>query len=147
MHSRSCSVNVLMDPKYCTSLQKRTFILLFHHSDTDKGGKCCFQSDLKSQDCTLTHCLPMPGILAIIREVYWNQINCIYLKNQRRSVDFLLHLYNLHRIWNILEKKSTSQLKYFRNYSLRRTNSNTFVLQTKYFLLIFYCIVRIYIKF
>ena len=48
----------------------------------------------------------MPGILAIIREVYWNQINCIYLKNQRRSVDFLLHLYNLHRIWNILEKKN-----------------------------------------
>ena len=35
----------------------------------------------------LTHCLPMPGILAIIQVVYRSQLKCIYLKNQKIFVD------------------------------------------------------------
>ena len=33
------AVNILTGPKHCESLQQSTFILIFHSSDIDRGGK------------------------------------------------------------------------------------------------------------
>ena len=40
--------NVLNGPKYCTTLQKQTFIVRFHHCDLDGPGKRSSYPDLKS---------------------------------------------------------------------------------------------------
>ena len=34
-----------------------------------------------------------------------NKFKRHYLKNNRLSVDFLLHFWNVHPVWNILKKK------------------------------------------
>ena len=53
----------------------------FPYNTVDKSGKRPFLTYLISQDCVSNHCLPMLGILAIIRGIYRNQLKCIYLKN------------------------------------------------------------------
>ena len=42
------ALNVLNGPKYCTTLQKQTFIVRFHHCDLDGPGKRSSYPDLKS---------------------------------------------------------------------------------------------------
>ena len=69
----------------------------------------------------LTHCLPKPVIIAIVRGIYNNRFKCIFLKNQKRFVDILLLFQNLHKILYFLKKSCASQLKHFRNYSLQKT--------------------------
>ena len=34
-----------------------------------------------------------------------NKFKRLYLKKEKLSVDFLLHFWNVHEIWNILRKK------------------------------------------
>ena len=34
-----------------------------------------------------------------------NKFKRTYIKNKRHFLDFLLHFWNVHEIWNILEKK------------------------------------------
>ena len=84
-----------------------------------RAGKHPFQSDLKSQDCMLTHSLSMPGILAAIRGTYNNQFKCTYLKNQKLFAHILILFQNRHKTLNILKKNLNSQLTCSRNYSLR----------------------------
>ena len=83
--------NELTGPKHCRSLQESTFILRFIHSDIDRAWKRCHESDLKSQDCLLTHWLPMPSILAILGGNYANQLKCNYLINEKLFVNILMH--------------------------------------------------------
>ena len=53
----------------------------------------------------LTHCLPMPGIIAKIRGISRNQFKCVYSKKQELFLKSLLHFQNLHKNLNVLKKK------------------------------------------
>ena len=98
------AINVLASPTHYRTLQNRTFILRLYHSDIYRAGKHPFQSDLKSQDCMLTHSLSMPGILATIWGTYNNQFKCTYLKNQKLFAHILILFQNRHKTLNILKK-------------------------------------------
>ena len=39
-----------------------------------------------------------------------NNFKCLFLKKERLFVDFLLHFWNVHEIYNILKKKEYSRL-------------------------------------
>ena len=91
MHGRSflehtLAVNVLTGPIHCKSPQDSNFIPLFHFSEIDRAWKHPLYSDLKSQDCFLTHWLLIPSLLAIIRGIYRNELKCIYFENQKLFV-------------------------------------------------------------
>ena len=36
-----------------------------------------------------------------------NKFKRLYLKNEKLFLDFLLHFWNVHEIWNILKKKKS----------------------------------------
>ena len=55
----------------------------------------------------LTHCLPMTSILFGIVRICCSMFKCNYLKNKKHFLEFLFHLWNLHQILNIFEKKMT----------------------------------------
>ena len=95
------AVNMLTGLTQCRTLQKQPFILRFHRYERGRTGKRPFQSDLKSQLCMLTHCLPMPGIVALMWRISRKRLKCIYPKNQNLFVNILMHFLNLHKIWKI----------------------------------------------
>ena len=84
------AVNVLTSPKNSWNLQKSTLILLFYHSGPNWARKSYFQSDLRFQDCLLTHWLPTTSILVVIGRIYRYQFKWNYLKNHRL---FALHFF------------------------------------------------------
>ena len=100
-------VNVLLGPRHCRTLQKRTFILSFRHYDIDRTGRHPFQSHVKSQDCILTHCLPIPGIFAIKRGT--GHFKYIFLKNQKPFLHISMHFQNLCKMLKISKKKGEPQ--------------------------------------
>ena len=55
-------------------------------------------SDQKSEDCLLTHWLPMTRIPAAICRIFCNNFKRYYLKNGRLFLDILLHFWNVHEI-------------------------------------------------
>ena len=107
------AVNVSLGPKHCTSMQKQTFIPRIHHSDLEKARSCPFQSDRKSQDSMLNHCLLILENVAIILGIYSNQFKLIYPENQNHFGNILLHFQNVNKIQNILKKKLSLIAKVF----------------------------------
>ena len=77
-------MNLLMHPNHCTSIQNQTFIKLFQHSVTDKVGKHNPLEDLYSQGPYVEPLFDVLGILIILRVIYCNQYQCIYLKNEQQ---------------------------------------------------------------
>ena len=70
-------------PRSRTSLEHfhgSTFIIFFRHYDGTSLEKCPSYWYLKSQDCLLTHWLPITSILFVIRTIYRNQFKCNYLR-------------------------------------------------------------------
>ena len=53
----------------------------------------------------LTHWLPMTSVPAAICRIFCNNFERYYLKNGRLFLDFLLHFWNVHKIWNIWKKR------------------------------------------
>ena len=53
----------------------------------------------------LTHGLPITSILFWIVRTCSSRFKSSYLKNKKRFLDFLLHLWHLHQIWNVFKKK------------------------------------------
>ena len=53
----------------------------------------------------LTHGLPITSILFRILRNCRSRFKSSYLKNKKHFLGFLLHLCNLHQIWNIFKKK------------------------------------------
>ena len=49
----------------------------------------------------------MTSILFLTKAIYCNIFRCIYLRNEKYFVNFLLHFLNLEPIWNILKEKMT----------------------------------------
>ena len=54
----------------------------------------------------LTHGLPITSILFRIVGNCRSRFKSSYLKNKKHFLRFLLHLWNLHQIWNVLKKKT-----------------------------------------
>ena len=53
----------------------------------------------------LTHGLPITRILFQIVRICYSLFKSSYLKNKKHFLGLLFHLWNLHQVWNILEKK------------------------------------------
>ena len=53
----------------------------------------------------LTHWLPITSILFWIVRNCRSRFKSSYLKNKKHFLGFLLHLWNLHQIWNVFKKK------------------------------------------
>ena len=53
----------------------------------------------------LTHWLPITSILFRIVRNCRSRFKSSYLKNKKHFLGFLLHLWNLHQIWNVFKKK------------------------------------------
>ena len=48
----------------------------------------------------------MASILFNIARIFNSQFKCKYVKNEKLFLNFLLHVWNLHQILNILKKKT-----------------------------------------
>ena len=79
---------VLTSPKNSSNMQKRTFILIFRSYEPNWVKKGYFESDLRFQDCLITHCLPTTSVFVLIERIYRYQIQRNYLKNRQFSANF-----------------------------------------------------------
>ena len=106
------AVIVLTSPKNCRNLKKRTFILLFLHSERNWVRISYFQSDLRFYDCLITHWLETRTILVVIERIYRYKFKSNYLKNYKPFPLLCLNFWNLHEISNFLKKnmRLTSQV-------------------------------------
>ena len=86
------AVNALTSPKNSWNLQKRTFILIFHHIGQNWVTKSCFYSDLRFQDFLLTRWLPTSSIVIVIETLYRYQFKSNYLKSQKFFSNFFFWL-------------------------------------------------------
>ena len=111
----------MTSPKHCKSMQKWIFTKHFNYSNLENARRRPFSSYVKSQDCMLNHCLPMLAILTIILYNIATNLNAFIFK----STNFHAKVYSILKIYikfGTFRKKSwASDLKYFRNYSLRKT--------------------------
>ena len=82
------AVNVLRSPKNPWHLQKSTFILPFHHSESNWVTESYFSSDLRLYDCLLRSWVPTTSILVVIERIYHYQFKCNYLKTHQFFADF-----------------------------------------------------------
>ena len=69
-----------------------------HEFQVKSVGKTLLYCDHKSEDCLLTHWLPMTCIPAATCRYFYNIFKRSYLKNGRLFLDFLLHFWNVHNI-------------------------------------------------
>ena len=53
----------------------------------------------------LTHGLPITSILFWIVRTCSSRFKSSYLENKKHFLDFLLHLWHIHQIWNVFKKK------------------------------------------
>ena len=115
------AVNVLTCPELWTSMQKRIFTQPFVKSNLDHAGRRHFYSYLKSQDCMLNHCLPMLAILTIKPYKITTSSNAFTLKTTNFPAKFSSSFRIYMKYGTFWKKSWASKVKYFLNYSLRKT--------------------------
>ena len=95
-------VNVL---KHCWNQLQSIFIIFIDYWQVNsvKKGLCFWHA--KSWDSFLTHWLETKSILLLIETILRYQFRCNYLRNKKIFLSFLLHLWNLQSVLNILKKK------------------------------------------
>ena len=108
-------VNMLKGAKHLWNLHERTFISFFHHFWRKWFGKYLPYWSLKSQGSLLRQWQQITSILFRIVRICCFIFKCKCLKNEKRFLSFLFHLWNLHQISNIFSKRKWSYLMYFRN--------------------------------
>ena len=86
---------MLKGAKHCWNLHESTFIILFW------VGQCLSSWYLTSEDCLLTHWLPITSILFLIRTIYGKQFKFNYLRIKNFYTNFSAFL------------KFTSNFEYF----------------------------------
>ena len=111
---------MLKNPKHFWNLHESTFIILPHHSEWKWFGKNIPYWNLKSYRSFLTHWLPMTGILLGIVGICSSVFKWYDLKDQTLFSPFFSLFWNVHHTLNILKKRSSSSLMYFRNYRLSK---------------------------
>ena len=99
------TVPMIKFPKQLWNLHDSTFIIFFHHSEEKWFGKYLLCLILKASGCFLRHGLPITSILFRIVRIWSSLFKCNYLKNKKHFLSFLFHLWNLHQILNIFDKK------------------------------------------
>ena len=97
-----------------------TIILFSYEYQVNWVAKRLTYCDLKSSDFSLTQWLPMTSILAAICRIFGNNFKRYYLKNGRHFLFLLLHFWNVHEIYNILEKRMSVLAKLFLNLLFRK---------------------------
>ena len=107
------AVNVLTSLNHCWNVHEITFIILINQSVMNWVGKSLSYSDLKYQDCLLTHWLPITNILVNTERISRSQCKCNYLRNQMFFLQTLLHFWNLHKFLTILKDKMSLLAKVF----------------------------------
>ena len=100
-------INVLTGWKHCWSQHGTTIFLFFPEFEINWVGKCLPYSHLKSSDSLLTRWLPMTSIPVAICRFSYNNMKSLYIKKEWLFLDFLLHFWNVHEIYNILKKKKS----------------------------------------
>ena len=101
-------IKVLMGWKDCWSQHGTTIFRFFHKFEINWVGNSLPQSHLESSDSFLTRWLPLTSIPVAICRFSDNNFKRLYLKKESLFVNFVLHFWNVHEIWNILKKKRVS---------------------------------------
>ena len=106
------TVNMLKDIKHLRNLNESTLIIFF--------------ITLKETDLENIWFSEILGafVNALIADDKYPLQNCekpSYLKNENFFSNYLFFCWNLHQLWNILKKRWSSLLMYFRNYRLWKT--------------------------
>ena len=98
-------INELTGSKHRWKMQGTTNTPFPHKFHVNRVGKSLLYSDLKSQDCLLTHWLPMTSIPAAKFRIFCYNFNRYYLKNGRLFPDILYHFWNVHELHDIFKKR------------------------------------------
>ena len=98
-------VNMLKGPKHLWNLHESTFIIFFQHNTGKWFGKYLPYWRFKSQGCLLRQWQQITSILFRSVRISRFIFKCKYLKNEKRFLVFLLHLWILHQISNIFNKR------------------------------------------
>ena len=111
---------MLRGSKHCWSQHCTLIFLFFREIEINWVGKSLPESHLNSSYCLLTRWLPMTSIPVAISRLSDNKFKSFYLKKQKVFLDFLLNLWNVHEIQNILKQKKSILAYYYRNYCIRK---------------------------
>ena len=104
----SATSNIVNRLKYCSKLNDSTFTIFIDTCAGNSGLKSLSEWYAKSQDCLLTHSLPIISILLLRDEIYCNIFRSNYLRKEKHFIPFFfLHFLNLDSIFNIFKIKMT----------------------------------------
>ena len=92
------AMNMLMNPKYCSDLQKSNFTPLFHQFRTSWVRKGYFLSELKFEESLLTRSNRIRYFNVPTDRVYRYHFKCKY-PNIRKTKEILLHLFCVFGIY------------------------------------------------
>ena len=98
-------MKMLMGAKHFWNPHESTFIKFLDHSEGKWLWKYLLYWNFKSEGVLLTHWLSMTSTLFGIVRIWSSLFNYSYHKNKKIFLHFLFHLWNLHQILNIFEKK------------------------------------------
>ena len=96
--------NMVNGPQHFSKLDESTFTIFLHFSEGNSGWKCLSEWYAKSEDCFLSHWLPMTSILLLTETIYWNIFRWNNLRNETYFLNIFLHFLNLDSILNIFKK-------------------------------------------
>ena len=102
-------------PKHCWNLKDSNFTIFIDPCESSFGWKYLFDFYAKSQECLLTHWLPMTSILFWTEAIFCNILRCNYLQKELFFLNFSQHFWNLHSILNIFRKRATLRAHPFFN--------------------------------
>ena len=79
---------IINAPKYCWNMYGSTFTKFIDHCEGNWHAKSFCYWHGRSQDCFLTHWVPMASILFLIEAIYRNEFRCNYLENKKHFLRF-----------------------------------------------------------
>ena len=91
--------------KHCWKLNDSTFTIFIDPCECNSGRKSLSDLYPKSQDCLLTHWLPMTNVFLLIEAIYCNIFRCNYLRHEKYFLNFFSHFRNLDSILNIFKRR------------------------------------------
>ena len=97
--------NMVNGPKHCWNLNGSTFTIFIDPCERNSDWKSLSYWYAKSQDCLLTHWLPIRSIDFWIETIFSNILRCNYLRNKKCFLNSFLHFPNLVSIFKIFKKK------------------------------------------
>ena len=102
-------------------MQNVTFILLLQHSATEKVGNHDPLQDMQSHEAMLNHCFRKRGSLIILREITASY-SIAFISKTKHFATIFYGIFRIYIKFGTFGKKSpASQVKYVRNYYLRKT--------------------------